>query len=120
MYYLDADSGQVMATGQDTSEEGLIPWSATFCQMDEVVHGRKGYSKLYLRADLEAGAWLKVEVSADGAPFRQVFAGHNERAKTVQIPILPTRCDNFRIRLSGNGGCILKSLVREFTVGSEV
>ncbi|PWL46833.1 MAG: hypothetical protein DBY45_01810 [Clostridiales bacterium] len=120
LYYLDADSGQVMATGQDSSEEGLIPWSATFCQMDEVVHGRKGYSRLYLRADLEAGAWLKVEVSADGAPFRQVFAGHNERAKTVQIPILPTRCDNFRIRLSGKGSCILKSLVREFTIGSEV
>ena len=120
LYYLDADSGQVMATGQDTGEEGLIPWSATFCQMDEVVHGRKGYSKLYLRADLEAGAWLKAEVSVDGAPFRQVFAGHNERAKTVQIPILPTRCDNFRIRLSGKGGCILKSLVREFTIGSEV
>ncbi len=120
LYYLDADSGQVMATGQDTGEEGLIPWSATFCQMDEVVHGRKGYSKLYLRADLEAGAWLKVEVSVDGASFHQIFAGHNERAKTVQIPILPTRCDNFRIRLSGKGGCILKSLVREFTVGSEV
>ena len=120
LYYLDADSGQVMATGQDTGEEGLIPWSATFCQMDEVVHGRKGYSKLYLRADLEAGAWLKAEVSVDGAPFRQVFAGHNERAKTVQIPILPIRCDNFRIRLSGKGGCILKSLVREFTIGSEV
>lgn len=120
LYYLDAGSGQVMATGQDSSEEGLIPWSATFCQMDEVVHGRKGYSRLYLRADLEAGAWLKVEVSTDGAPFKQVFAGHNERAKTVQIPILPTRCDNFRIRLSGKGGCILKSLVREFTIGSEV
>ncbi len=41
------------------------------------------------------------------------------RAKTLQIPILPVRCDNFRIRLSGKGPCLIKSLVRDFTVGSE-
>ena len=69
---------------------------------------------------MEAGAWIKVEISADNAPFYQIYAGHNERAKTIQIPILPTRCDNFRIRLSGQGICIIKSLVREFSIGSEV
>lgn len=120
LYYLDAENGKVIMAGQDDSEEGKIPWGATLCQMDESVHGRKGYSKLYLRADMEAGAWIKVEISTDNAPYRQVYAGHNERAKTIQIPILPTRCDNFRIRLSGKGRCILKSLVREFTIGSEV
>ncbi|HIZ55336.1 MAG TPA: hypothetical protein H9671_03915 [Firmicutes bacterium] len=120
LYYLDADNGKVVMTGQDYSEEGKIQWSATLCQMDEIVHGRKGYSKLYLRADMEAGAWIKVEISADNAPFYQIYAGHNERAKTIQIPILPTRCDNFRIRLSGQGICIIKSLVREFSIGSEV
>lgn len=119
LYYLEGASGKLMQTGQDYSEEGRINWSATLCQMDETTHGKKGYSKLYLRADMEAGAWLKAEVSTDGSPFRQVFATHDERAKTVQIPILPVRCDNFRIRLSGKGACIIKSIVREFAVGSE-
>ena len=119
LYYLEGASGKLMQTGQDYSEEGRINWSATLCQMDETTHGKKGYSKLYLRADMEAGAWLKAEVSTDGSPFRQVFTTHDERAKTVQIPILPVRCDNFRIRLSGKGACIIKSIVREFAVGSE-
>lgn len=119
LYYLDAATGKLMTTGQDTDEEGAIGWSATLCQMDETSHGRKCYSKLYLRADMEAGAWLKVEVSTDGRPFRQVFSTHNERAKTLQIPILPVRCDNFRIRLSGKGGCLIKSIVREYALGSE-
>ena len=87
--------------------------------MEETSHGRKCYSKLYLRADLDAGAWLKVEISTDGKPFRQVFSTHNERAKTLQVPILPVRCDNFRIRLSGKGGCLVKSIIREFALGSE-
>lgn len=120
LYFLDGATGNVMMTGQDYSEEGRISWSATLCRFDETVHGRKGYSRLYLRADLEAGAWLKAEISPDGAPFRQVYATHDERAKTVQIPILPVRCDNFRVRLSGKGMCIIRSIVREFSVGSEV
>lgn len=119
LYYLDGATGKVMMTGQDRSEEGRIPWSATLCPFNETVHGRKGYSRLYLRADLEAGAWVKAEVSADGAPFRQVYLGHNDHAKTLQIPILPTRCDTFTVRLSGMGECIIKSFVREFSVGSE-
>lgn len=119
LYYLDGATGKAMMCGQDYSEEGRIEWSATLCQMDETTHGRKGYSRLFLRADMAAGAWLKVEISTDGAPFRQVFSTHNERDKTVQIPILPVRCDNFRIRLSGKGVCIVKSIVREFAVGSE-
>lgn len=119
LYYLDADNGRAMMCGQDYAEEGAISWSATLCQFDETVHGRKGYSRLHLRADLEAGAWLKAEISTDGGPFRQVYSGHDERAKTVQIPILPVRCDNFRVRLSGKGTCVIKSFVREFSVGSE-
>lgn len=120
LYYLDRDTGKVMMCGQDYSEEGRINWSATLCQFDETTHGRKGYSKIYLRADMAAGSWLKAEISADGAPFKQVFSTHDERAKTVQIPILPVRCDNFRVRLSGKGVCVIKSIVREFSVGSEV
>ena len=119
LYFLDGATGKLMTTGQDYSEEGLVNWSATLCQMDETSHGRKCYSKLYLRADLDAGAWLKVEISTDGKPFRQVFSTHNERAKTLQVPILPVRCDNFRIRLSGKGGCLVKSIIREFALGSE-
>lgn len=117
--YLDAGNNSLMMTGQDYAEEGRVDWSATLCKMDETTHGQKGYSRLSLRLDLDAGAWLKVEISPDGAPFRQVFSTHNQRAKTLQIPILPTRCDNFRIRISGKGGCVVKSLAREFSVGSE-
>jgi len=119
LYYLDADTGKVMTVGQDRSEEGSIPWSTTLCPFHETTHGKKGYSRLFLRADLEAGAWVKAEISADGAPFKQVYLGHEEHARTVQIPILPTRCDSFRVRLSGKGECIIKSFIREFTVGSE-
>lgn len=117
LYYLDTDRGQLVSMETDTDPD--IAWSATLCRMDETSHGRKGYSKLYLRTDLSAGGWIKAEISTDGGPFRQVYQGHNSRARTLVIPILPQRCDNFQIRLSGKGQCIVRSLVREFSLGSE-
>ncbi len=87
--------------------------------MDEVVHNRKSYSRLLLRADFEAGSWLKAEISMDGGPWQtagQWSAGHGQ---TRVIPLLPRRCDRFRIRLSGEGNVMLRSLTRDYTLGSE-
>ena len=59
---------KVMMCGQDYEEEGRVDWSATLCQMDETTHGRKIYSKLFLRADMEQGSWLRVEISRTERP----------------------------------------------------
>ena len=118
-YLLDRAAKKVYLTGQDNSEETKVSWSAEFCAMDEVVHNRKSYSRLLLRADFEAGSWLKAEISMDGGPWQtagQWSAGHGQ---TKVIPLLPRRCDRFRIRLSGEGNVMLRSLTRDYTLGSE-
>lgn len=118
-YLLDRGAKKVYLTGQDNSEETKVSWSAEFCAMDEVVHNRKSYSRLLLRADFEAGSWLKAEISIDGGPWQtagQWSAGHGQ---TKVIPLLPRRCDRFRIRLSGEGNVMLRSLTRDYTLGSE-
>ena len=118
-YLLDRGGKKVYLTGQDNSEETKVPWSAELCAMDEVVHNRKSYSRLLLRADFEAGSWLKAEISMDGGPWQtagQWSAGHGQ---TKVIPLLPRRCDRFRIRLSGEGNVMLRSLTRDYTLGSE-
>ena len=118
-YLLDRAAKKVYLTGQDNSEETKVSWSAEFCAMDEVVHNRKSYSRLLLRADFEAGSWLKAEISMDGGSWQTVgqwSAGHGQ---TKGIPLLPRRCDRFRIRLSGEGNILLRSLTRDYTLGSE-
>ena len=55
----------------------------------------------------------------DGGPWQtagQWSAGHGQ---TKVIPLLPRRCDRFRIRLSGEGNILLRSLTRDYTLGSE-
>lgn len=119
VYYLDATGGLYYI--DKTADRSNIEWGATFCTMHETMNERKGYSKFHLRMDLSAGAWLAVDIKTDNdLQWRQVYTTHNEKAKTVSIPIMPTRCDSIDIRLRGKGKCTIKAFIREFTVGSDV
>ena len=119
VYYLDAEGGLYYI--DKAADRSDIEWGATFCTMHETMNERKGYSKFHLRMDLSAGAWLAVDVKTDNElMWQQVYTTHNEKAKTVSIPIMPTRCDSIDIRLRGKGKCTIKAFIREFTVGSDV
>ena len=119
VHFLDSRGGLYYI--DKTADRSNIEWGATFCTMHETMNERKGYSKFHLRMDLSAGAWLAVDVKTDNdTQWRQVYTTHNAKAKTVSIPIMPTRCDSIDIRLRGKGKCTIKTFVREFTVGSDV
>lgn len=119
VYYLDAEGGLYYI--DKTADRNGIEWGATFCTMHETMNERKGYSKFHLRMDMSEGAWLAVDIKTDNdLQWKQVFTTHNEKAKTVSIPIMPTRCDSIDIRLRGKGQCTIKAFIREFTVGSDV
>ena len=108
-----------MCVNPDETEE-VIAWSATTARMDEVAHERKYYPKLNIRLDLPEGSTFAVEVSQDGKAFQPVGTMEGRSGTTVILPILLPRCDNFRIRLSGTGPVLVRSMVREYEVGSEL
>lgn len=119
LHFLSAVDNKIYQIEQEGGEEGALPWMALFAPFDDSVYGKRGYSKLWLKLELAAGAWVKAEISADNGPFRQVGVWSNRNAQSFTIPIFPGRCDTFRLRLSGKGQCVVKSLVREFDIGSE-
>lgn len=119
VYYTDSDGSLFFV--EKTADKSGIEWGATFCTFHETMNERKGYSKFHLRMDLSAGAWLSVDVKTENdMQWRNVYTTHNEKAKTVTIPIMPTRCDSIDIRLRGKGECTIKAFIREFTIGSDI
>lgn len=108
----------VCVNPEESTED--FEWSATLRRVDETYHNRKSYSKLLLRMDIAAGSWLQVEVSVDDKPFELVYTDHDSVERMREIPILPKRCDNFRVRLKGSGPVVIRSMVREYSVGSTV
>lgn len=119
-YFLGADGNLYSINGDAEISDETIEWGVTFCTFTETMNERKGYSRLGIRLELGENAYLTVEISIDDGNWKEIYTTHNKRAKTISIPVIPNRCDNFRIRLSGMGECKIKSLVREFTIGSEV
>jgi hypothetical protein len=119
MYLLDA-TGELHKI-DPALDRSNIEWSITFCPFNETVNERKGYSKFHMRLEMAAGAWLAVEVKRDtDTRWEEVYRTHNERARTLTVPIIPARCDSVEIRLRGKGECLLRTFVREFFTGSDV
>lgn len=116
LYILSSDKKiYLVDSGTET-----ITWSATFCRFDETGTETKGYSRFNLRAELEAGSHINVEISVDGKPFQTIKTISSPGRKVYAIPILPTRCDSIQIRLSGKGRSKIYALTREFNAGSDL
>lgn len=117
LYFMNYDTGEILDT-KGTGNEGAVTWSAEFVEFTESIN-KKGYSKLFIRVELGLTASLKVETSIDGQAYKQVFITHDETRRTLTIPLVPARCDEMKVRLSGTGDCVIKGIEREFSVGSE-
>ena len=105
----DTDAGE-------TAEEE-IDWSLTFTPFREAVEGRKRYSRLLIRAEVPLGAWLEAKVSCDGGRTESVGRIVGKDEDVSQLWIRPNRCDKFEVTLRGHGPCVIRNVMREFTVG---
>ena len=119
VYFIAEDGGLYKIDREATRED--VEWSATFCPFNETMDERKGYARFNMRIDMAAGAWLAVDIKTDqDEVWKEYYITHNERARTISVPIIPTRCDSVSVRVRGVGDCTIKAFVREFTVGSDV
>ena len=116
--YIDADTGDVMATSGGTDE--AIHWYAQLGEFIEYSDDKKIYSKIKARMKLDAGSRVTISVSTDSGAFIPVSTVYAQSERVAYVPIIPIRCDRFAIRLDGVGGCKVESVVREYTSGSEV
>lgn len=116
--FLAAD-GTIYQTGQEDEVEGRFKWAATLVPFDWTIPERKQYTKLYIQAELDQGAYMKIELKEDDKPFRQAFIHHAEQRKNLAIPIFPSRCDKLQVKLSGEGRCIISQVTREYVIGGD-
>ena len=118
MYFMDG-GGSVWLADSGKDEAGL-EWLAQFTPFYETAQGRKTYSRLLLRVELPRGSYLTAEVRCDGKPWRSCGKVVGREGDVVPLRIALNRCDKFEIRLQGKGPCTILSMLREFSVGSDV
>ncbi len=116
----------VWAYGEQSKEysmetAGSFESFAEFGDFTDMDPNRKGVSKLQLRMELLEGAnvTVKIQFDSDGA-WRAVKTLSAEKKRSFYLPIIPRRCDHYRIRIEGKGEWKLYSMVRESYSGSEM
>lgn len=107
--------------GDLSGEIGAIESFAEFGDFTDGSPNRKAVSKVQLRLEIEEGAFVLVKIrynsSGEWMTIKTIEAGNK---RSVYIPVIPHRCDHYRIRIEGTGDWTLYSMARELYVGSAV
>lgn len=123
LIYIDAGVNKVYIIDADKDfipEDMPILWSATFGEYDEYLENNKIYSKIQMRFEMEDQAELSVLISVDDGPWELVSHLYTDKRRSMYLPIVPRRCDKFRLKLSGKGRTKIESIVRLCRQGSGI
>lgn len=123
LIYIDAGVNKVYIIDADKDfipEDMPILWSATFGEYDEYLENNKIYSKIQMRFEMEDQAELSVLISVDDSPWELVSHLYTDKRRSMYLPIIPRRCDKFRLRLEGKGRTRIESIVRLCRQGSGI
>lgn len=105
--------------GKEASE-GKIYSYAEFGDYTDGDLNRKAVSRVQLRMELEEGAWVSVKIRYDSEEWTTLKYLEAGKKRSVYIPVIPRRCDHYRIRIEGGGKWTLYAMARELYIGSAV
>ena len=94
-----------------------IAWSLEYKPFYETIEGRKRVSRLLIRLEMPGMAWLRVDTSTDGEPWREAGLIKGPKTDTVPVMVQPGRGDQYKVRLRGHGPCVIKGCLREYIQG---
>lgn len=123
LIYIDAGINKVYVINAEQDiipEDAQIEWSATFGDYDEYLENKKIYSRIQMRFEMENHAELTVLISADNGPWERISHLYTDKQRTMYLPIVPRRCDKFKLRLDGKGRTKIESIVRLCRQGSGI
>lgn len=110
--------GTPSAPSGSTAESSLA-WSYETGDITEGDVAKKETVKLIIRCELETSATIKIEILYDsGSTWVTVKDLTAAVKQSYYIPLLPRRCDHYRLKISGTGYAMIHSITRETAHGS--
>ena len=93
--------------------EGPVSWFAETGRLTVAGPQSLILRKLNIALKLDEGAKLRVELKCDrDEEWRNAFYCDSEFSGAFTLPVRLPRCDSFRLRLSGEGGCVIHAVSR--------
>lgn len=107
----------LQATGR---MEEAVAWEAVTGPVGYAYPDKKYISRINIRVQLETGTVFRAYLEYDSSGrFEYVGEIKGVGTKSFLLPVRPRRCDHFRLKLAGKGGCRIFSITKIFEMGSD-
>ena len=128
LYYIDIKDNRMKSVRgtllYDVSEkatEGKFDWFVESGTIGYSSPDNKYCSRINLRITLELGTnvdfYLKYDSKGD---WEHKFNMSGTGTRTFTVPIIPKRCDHFKYKITGKGGCKIHSIAKTLEEGSDI
>lgn len=128
LYYIDAKDkmmksvyGTLLYDVEEKDTEGKFEWMAESGDIGYSSPDNKYVSQINIRISLEFGTNVDFYLQYDSSgKWEHKFNMAGKGTRTFSIPVIPKRCDHFKYKIVGKGGCKIYSITKTTEQGSDV
>jgi hypothetical protein len=128
LYYIDVADKKMKSVGgtllydvEEKQTEGKFDWFVESGVIGYTSPDNKYVSRINVRISLEFGTNVDFYLQYDsGGEWEHKFNMSGKGTRTFTIPVIPKRCDHFKYKLVGKGGCKVHSITKTTEQGSDI
>ena len=127
LYYIDGKDNTLKSIGgtllydlPEKTEEGDFDWFVESSTIGYASPDNKYVGRINLRITLDFGTNVDFFLQYDSCgEWEHKFNMSGTGTRTYSIPIIPKRCDHFKYKITGRGGCKIHSVTKTLEQGSD-
>ena len=128
LYYIDmADNTMKSVRGtlpynvDEKATEGKFDWMAESGNVGYSTPDNKYIARVNVRISLDFGTNVDFYLKYDSEDeWEHKFNMSGKGTRTFTVPVIPRRCDHFKYKIVGKGGCKIHSITKTIEQGSDI
>ena len=128
LYYIDEKDntmksvrGTLLYDVEEKQTEGKFDWFVESGTIGYTMTDNKYISRINARISLDFGTNVDFYLQYDSSGvWEHKFNMSGKGTKTFTVPVIPKRCDHFKYKIVGKGGCKVHSITKTTEQGSDI
>lgn len=119
--YMKSVNGSLPYDVEEKKMEGDFDWFVESGTIGYAMADNKYISRINVRISLEFGTNVDFYIQYDSNDeWEHKFNMSGKGTRTFTVPVIPKRCDHFKYKLVGKGGCKVHSITKTLEQGSDI
>ena len=127
LYFIDMEDntmksvrGTLLYDVSEKATEGKFRWMAESGNIGYSTPDNKYIARVNLRISLDFGTNVDFYLQYDSSgEWEHKFNMSGKGTRTFTVPVIPKRCDHFKYKIVGRGGCKIHSITKTIEQGSD-